>query len=61
MNDHDIVIASAVRSPIGSFLGALSTVPAPRLGAIAIRGALDRAAICSVGGEAAAVVSERLT
>ena len=45
MNDHDIVIASAVRTPIGCFLGALSTVPAPRLGAIAIRGAIDRAGI----------------
>ena len=33
---------SAVRTPIGSFLGALSTVPAPELGAAAIRGALDK-------------------
>ena len=61
MNDREIVIASAVRTAIGSFLGALSTVPVPRLGAIAIRGALDRAAICIGGGEAAAMVSERLT
>ena len=38
----DIVIVSAVRTPIGSFLGSLSTIPAPRLGAIAIKGALDR-------------------
>ena len=36
-----VVIVSAVRTPIGSFMGALSTVPAPRLGAIAIKGALD--------------------
>ena len=39
---EDIVIVSAVRTPIGSFLGSLSTIPAPRLGAIAIKGALDR-------------------
>lgn len=38
----EIVIVSAARTPIGSFLGALSSVPAPRLGAIAIKGALDK-------------------
>lgn len=38
----EVVIVSAVRTPIGSFLGALSTIPAPRLGAIAIKGALDK-------------------
>lgn len=38
----DVVIVSAVRTPIGSFMGALSTVPAPKLGAIAIKGALDK-------------------
>lgn len=37
-----VVIVSAVRTPIGSFLGSLSTIPAPRLGAIAIKGALDK-------------------
>ena len=37
-----IVIVSAVRTPIGSFMGGLSTVPAPRLGAAAIKAALDR-------------------
>lgn len=42
---RDVVILSAVRTPIGRFLGGLSTVPAPRLGAIAIRGALERAGI----------------
>ena len=40
--NKDVVIVSAVRTPIGSFLGALSTVPAPKLGAIAIKGALDK-------------------
>lgn len=38
----EVVIVSAVRTPIGSFMGGLSTVPAPRLGAIAIKGALDK-------------------
>ncbi len=40
--NKDVVIVSAVRTPIGSFLGSLSTVPAPRLGAAAIKGALDK-------------------
>ncbi|MCH4552720.1 acetyl-CoA C-acyltransferase [Aestuariibaculum lutulentum] len=40
--NKEVVIVSAARTPIGSFLGALSTVPAPRLGAIAIKGALDK-------------------
>lgn len=38
----EIVIVSAVRTPIGSFLGNLSTIPATQLGAIAIRGAIDK-------------------
>ena len=38
----EVVIVSAVRTPIGSFLGALSKVSAPDLGAIAIKGALDK-------------------
>ena len=37
-----VVIVSAVRTPIGSFMGALSTVPATKLGAAAIKGALNR-------------------
>ena len=37
-----VVIVSAVRTPIGSFMGGLSTVSAPQLGAIAIKGALDK-------------------
>ena len=37
-----VVIVSAVRTPIGSFMGGLSTVTAPRLGAVAIKGALDK-------------------
>jgi acetyl-CoA C-acetyltransferase len=38
----EVVIVSAARTPIGSFLGALSTIPAPQLGAIAIKGALNK-------------------
>ncbi|WP_121967095.1 acetyl-CoA C-acyltransferase [Myroides sp. N17-2] len=37
-----VVIVSAARTPIGSFLGSLSTVPATDLGATAIKGALDK-------------------
>ena len=40
--NKDVVIVSAVRTPIGSFLGALSTVSAPKLGAIAIKASLDK-------------------
>ncbi|MFT6369830.1 MAG: acetyl-CoA C-acetyltransferase [Maribacter sp.] len=38
----EVVIVSAVRTPIGSFMGSLSTVPAPRLGAAAISGSLEK-------------------
>ncbi|WP_203258222.1 acetyl-CoA C-acyltransferase [Hyunsoonleella ulvae] len=38
----EVVIVSVARTPIGSFLGALSTVPATKLGTIAIKGALDK-------------------
>lgn len=38
----EVYIVSAVRTPMGSFLGALSTVPAPELGATAIKGALEK-------------------
>lgn len=37
-----VVIVSAVRTPIGSFMGALSSVPATQLGAVAIKGAIDK-------------------
>jgi acetyl-CoA C-acetyltransferase len=39
----DVYIVSAVRTPIGSFGGILSSVPAPKLGAAAITGALAKA------------------
>ena len=37
-----VVIVSAARTPIGSFMGGLSTVSATKLGATAIKGALDK-------------------
>ncbi len=40
---RDVVIVSAARTPIGSFGGALASLPAPRLGATAIKAALARA------------------
>ena len=40
--NKDVVIVSAVRTPIGSFLGSLSTIPAPQLGATAIKAALEK-------------------
>jgi acetyl-CoA C-acetyltransferase len=38
----EVVIVSVARTPIGSFLGSLSGIPAPKLGAIAIKGALGK-------------------
>ena len=43
MSDKDIVIVSAARTPVGSFNGVFGTVPAHELGAVAIKGALERA------------------
>lgn len=45
MPGRDVVIVGAARTPIGSFLGTLAAVPAPRLGAVAIRKALARAGV----------------
>lgn len=42
---REVVIVSAVRTPIGSFGGSLSSVPATKLGAAAIKGAIERAQI----------------
>jgi len=44
-DDTDIVLLAAARTPIGTFLGSLSSVPAPRLGATAIGAALTRAGV----------------
>ena len=42
---HEVIIASAVRTPIGGFGGSLSTLPAVKLGATAIKEAIRRAAV----------------
>ncbi|XP_066442262.1 acetyl-CoA acetyltransferase, mitochondrial [Eleutherodactylus coqui] len=42
---NEVVIASAVRTPIGSFQGSLSSLPATNLGSIAIKAAVERAGI----------------
>jgi acetyl-CoA C-acetyltransferase len=41
----EIVIASAVRTPVGAFNGGLSSVPASYLGAVAMKGAMQRAGV----------------
>ena len=41
----DVVIAGAVRTPVGAFNGGLSTVPASYLGAVAIKEAMQRAQV----------------
>ncbi|KAM3964970.1 acetyl-CoA acetyltransferase 1 isoform 2-T2 [Aphomia sociella] len=42
---NEVVIASAVRTPIGSFRGSLASLSATELGAIAVKGAIERAGI----------------
>lgn len=44
-NDHQPVILSAARTPSGRFLGSLSGIPAPKLGAIALQAAVERAGL----------------
>ena len=45
MDKKEVNIISAVRTPIGSFGGALKDIPATKLGAIAIKGAIEKAGI----------------
>lgn len=44
---RDVVVLSAARTPIGRFMGGLASVPAPRLGSVAIAEALRRADVPS--------------
>jgi acetyl-CoA C-acetyltransferase len=44
-SDADIVIISAVRTPVGKFQGSLSEISAPKLGAIAVKEAVSRAKV----------------
>lgn len=43
--DQEAVILSAARTPTGRFLGSLSSIPAPRLGAVAVKAAVERAGV----------------
>lgn len=45
MQVKEVVIVAAVRTPIGSFGGALASLSATELGAIALKGALDKAGV----------------
>lgn len=45
MNNKEVYIVSAVRTPIGSFGGSLKNISAPQLGATAIKGAVEKAGI----------------
>ena len=45
MNKKEVYIVAAARTPIGSFLGAFSNVSATDLGAIAIKGAVEKAGL----------------
>ena len=54
MSDQSIVIASAARTPVGSFNGALAALPAHELGRIAIKAALERASVS--GGDVSEVI-----
>lgn len=47
MNDNDVVIVSALRTPIGSFGGSLKNLSAVELGAIVIKKAIDKAGVKS--------------
>ncbi len=44
---QEVYIVSAVRTPLGSFGGKLSNIPATKLGAIAIKGALEKANVAA--------------
>src|SRR5512143_2241058 len=44
-SDRDPVIVSAARTPVGRFMGSLASLPATRLGALAVREAVKRAGI----------------
>ena len=47
-NFQEVVITSAVRTPIGSFRSTLCNFPAPRLGTIAVKAAVEKAGVVFV-------------
>jgi acetyl-CoA C-acetyltransferase len=44
-HDHEAVILSAARTPSGRFMGSLCSIPAPKLGALVVEAAVERAGI----------------
>jgi acetyl-CoA C-acetyltransferase len=42
---RDVVVVAGARTPVGSFQGSLASLPAPKLGAVAIKAALERAGV----------------
>ena len=42
---RDVVVVAGARTPVGAFQGSLASLPAPRLGAVAVRAALERAGV----------------
>ncbi|MEO1650254.1 MAG: acetyl-CoA C-acetyltransferase [Pseudomonadota bacterium] len=58
--DTTVVIASAARTPVGSFSGALSTMPAHELGQVAIKAAIERAGV-DVGDISEVIMGQILT
>lgn len=47
MSASPVYVVSAARTPIGGYLGSLSSLPAPKLGAVALRAALERAGVAA--------------
>jgi len=45
MNSNDVVIIEAKRTPVGAFQGSLSSIPSPKLGAVAIKAVLNETGI----------------
>ena len=44
---HEVVVVGAARTPIGAFQGALASLSAPKLGAVVIKAALERAGVAA--------------
>jgi len=57
----EIVIVGGARTPIGSFLGTLSSLSAPKLGSIAIKCALENARVSQLGASLYEVRQQFLT
>ena len=57
----DIVIASAARTPVGSFNGAFGSLPAHDLGKVAIQGALERAKVKPEEVDEVSILGEKVT